>query len=89
MYLSFDSVRLTSNIGNIDLEEMIDCFVEEMYVKIEHEKVNEKVNVRRNKRIFNGKMWKQGKVNSQKYIEFDTNKEEIEFLLKESLIFES
>lgn len=31
MYLSFDSATLTSNIHNIDLEEMIDCFVEEVH----------------------------------------------------------
>ena len=31
MYLSFDSGTLTSNIGNIDLEEIIDCFVEEVF----------------------------------------------------------
>ena len=35
MYLSFDSATMTSNINNIDLEEIIECFVEEIYTRID------------------------------------------------------
>jgi hypothetical protein len=34
MYLSFDSGTITSNIANIDLEQVIDCFAQEIILLI-------------------------------------------------------
>lgn len=40
MYLSYDSATLTSNIHNIDLQEMTDCLVEEVYGLIDQRDVS-------------------------------------------------
>jgi hypothetical protein len=36
MYLSYDTATLTSNISNIDIEEIIDCFSIEIEKRIVH-----------------------------------------------------
>ena len=36
MYLSYDTATLTSNISNIDIEEVISCFAIEIERKIVH-----------------------------------------------------
>jgi hypothetical protein len=35
MYLSFDNATLTSNIANIDLEQIIECFATEIYLRLD------------------------------------------------------
>lgn len=34
MYLSYDTATLTSNIANIDIEEIIDCYAIEIEKKL-------------------------------------------------------
>ena len=36
MFLSYDTATLTSNISNIDIEEIIDCFAIEIERRIVH-----------------------------------------------------
>lgn len=86
MYLSFDSATLTSNINNIDLEEIIDCFVEEIYVRVDRK--NRKMTNRPAKICNNRSYLKRNRPTPiKKYIELE-NKEEIEYLLKESLVID-
>ena len=73
MYLSFDSVTLTSNINNIDLEEIINCLVEEVYMKID-QTLKKKQNI---SKLYNRSYLKKNKPTPvKKYIELE-NKEEI------------
>ena len=47
MYLSYDTATLTSNICNIDIEEIIDCFAIEIEQRIVHLPVKPPLNPER------------------------------------------
>lgn len=68
MYLSFDSATLTSNIHNIDLQEIIDCFVEEIYRFIDQNALTSRKSIKGFKRSERKKGIREP---SCKYIEFN------------------
>lgn len=49
MYLSFDSATLTSNIANIDLEEIIECYAIEIESHLRSPRLNPEKREKTNK----------------------------------------
>lgn len=81
MYLSFDSATLSSNINNIDLQQILDCFVDEIFLLMD-KKIKRRSPIKLNQSKRRNNFGQEPLVKLQ-------NKEEIQYLLKESLVIQS